>query len=199
MQNNETIRSFVAVDIESGILDQVFKTKDHIVNNSKDTESIKVKWVKKENVHLTLTFLGNVLKEKLDKMIVAIDEANFSFNKFEIEIKNLGGFPNLNKPRVIWVGIDDQTQGLSKIKTSLDEIFRKFEIELENRPFKPHVTLGRVKFLRGTNPFLNQIVDKKNISFGKMIVDGVRIYKSELTSEGPRYEIIKEIKCNDVL
>ena len=143
--------------------------------------------------------MGNVLKEKLDKMIVAIDEANFSFNKFEIEIKNLGGFPNLNKPRVIWVGIDDQTQGLSKIKTSLDEIFRKFEIELENRPFKPHVTLGRVKFLRGTNPFLNQIVDKKNISFGKMIVDGVRIYKSELTSEGPRYEIIKEIKCNDVL
>lgn len=141
----------------------------------------KIKFTK-EPYHLTLKFLGEINEEQVEKIKELFKE--IKFKPFELELTELGVFPNENNIRVIWVGVEGKVNELQQqIDSKLKLIFEK-----ETR-FHAHITLGRVRFIEDKNK-IKEIL-KTKIPNLKFEVKEFKLIKSELTPEGPKYEDIK--------
>lgn len=170
----DLIRVFIAVEIPDKL-----KNKIHIFGK-KQFEKIKgVRLVAKENLHLTIRFLGNQNIEIIEK-INSILKEKFSNFSIEFEASDWGCFPNNRNPRVIWIGLKGDIEKLKGLKKDLDNELQNFGIESDNK-FKAHITIGRVK-----KPGINiKTVDEK---FGKFIAKKFVLFKSTLTPRGSIYE-----------
>ncbi len=135
-----------------------------------------------EDLHLTLKFLGELSEDKVEKVKNKLKEINFK--DFETEIKYLGFFDN-QKYGVIWLHLSDCDELQKQIDNVLKDLF-----EPEKR-FMSHLTIARVKQIKDKKKFLEEL-KKIEISKIKFKVENFYLMKSKLTSEGPRYEILKE-------
>jgi 2'-5' RNA ligase len=182
------MRIFIAVKLSSEI-----KLRLGEVQNKLKESGVDVKWVKPENIHLTLKFLGNVIELKLEPLVKEVGEVARKFSPFKIKFSGLGTFPNLKNPRVIWIGIEGEVKELLKLKGEIEENLVKLEFASEGREFKPHLTLGRVKSFQNKGE-LSEAVSSLNIPrIGEMEVNKISIIKSELRREGPIYTVVGEI------
>jgi len=177
------MRVFISVELS----DKVKKKIVELINDLRKAKS-EVKWVKAENLHLTLKFLGWVEDNKLDNLIELTTKAVAGTGSFKAKFVGLGTFPENKSPRVIWVGTAEGGDELCKIAQNLEETLSKAGFRSEAREFKPHLTIGRVKKSK------ERIKENKKAKFGEMIIDQIHIMKSTLTPKGPIYEIIKEVK-----
>jgi RNA 2',3'-cyclic 3'-phosphodiesterase len=121
-----------------------------------------------------------------------IQESTNHYNQFQINIKNLGVFPNPGYIRVIWLGLED-AQYFSQMLESLDEGFNKLGFKKE-RNYIPHLTIGRVKGARNKEALSQKIKELKDVEIGPMKVDKIELKKSELTPKGPIYTTIKKFQ-----
>jgi RNA 2',3'-cyclic 3'-phosphodiesterase len=147
----------------------------------------KIKWVDPDNLHLTLTFLGDTEEILISKIKAALD--NIKSVQFSLEMNSLGVFKNINSPAVLWVGIMPN-KIMTDIKNAIDLQLINIGLSLEARVFKPHLTIGRIK----------SITDKKNLevllkkfsnkNIAVQPVTEIILYESILSSEGPTYTII---------
>jgi len=170
------MRLFVAIDIPinpemEGVMSYVKKAG-------------KVKAVEKENLHITLKFLGEVSEDKLPYIKNCIEKSCKKFKKFSIKLKGLGAFPSLSRPRVIWIGVDEGKDTISEIMKRLDECFQKLGFKKE-KSYVPHMTIARVKgFIKlDPRPYLKK-------DFGSVLVEEIKLKKSTLTPKGPIYDDI---------
>ncbi len=154
-----------------------------------------VKWVKPENVHLTLRFLGETDENLVDEIKNHIDEAVKSHRQVQTSIATLGGFPNLNRPRVIWVGIEQHLEALSKMARDIEHRMRSLDFEKEKKPFKAHLTLGRVRHPQGLENLTGFIKDYRFEEI-PLLFDRVVLFKSTLTPQGPIYDRLHEAKLS---
>ena len=170
------MRLFVAVDIP------VNSDIEGVVNYVK--KSGKVKAVERENLHITLKFLGEVSEDKLPDIKNCIEKSCKDFKKFSIKLKGLGAFPSLSRPRVIWIGVDDGKDVLSEIMRRLDVCFQKLGFKKE-KSYVPHMTIARVKgFIKlDPRPYLKK-------DFGPVMIEEIKLKKSTLTPKGPIYDDI---------
>ncbi|MEO2116937.1 MAG: RNA 2',3'-cyclic phosphodiesterase [Methanocaldococcus sp.] len=172
------MRLFLAIDIPEEIKEEIAKFQGQFKMKG-------IKLVEKENLHITVKFLGEVDEEKL-KEILNLD---LSIQPVKIKLKTLGTFPNPNYIRVIWIGAYNE---------NLIEIFKEIDKKLSNLGFKrereyvPHLTIGRVKFIDNKKKLKDRIEKYKDIDFGEFEVNHIKLYKSTLTPNGPIYEVIKE-------
>jgi 2'-5' RNA ligase len=154
----------------------------------------KLKLVERENLHMTLKFLGEVSQEegKIEKILSALEETIPKIGNFSISLKSLGVFPSLNYVRVIWVGVEKGNEEVKKLQKTIDEKLKSFGFK-EDRRFHPHFTLARVKWINDKEN-LKKILEKyKKEEFGRFEVDSIEIMKSELTKKGPIYTLLKKI------
>ncbi len=175
------MRAFIAVDLPSDIKTKIAKVTDQLKEND-----LAFNWVKSKNLHLTLKFLGDINKEKFEKIKEKIETVAKKFEPFSIELKKFGFFPNERKPRVFFI----QTSGeevLGKIAASIEEELENFGFEKEKK-FKSHITLGRPKKNKNIKLLL-KIAPGIKIK-DKVLVDRISIFKSTLTNQGPIYEEI---------
>ena len=184
-----TIRSFLAFSI-SGALKEKFK---HILNDLQHARA-DVKWVKLENIHLTLKFLGSLEESTLDNVSSVLRERCRGFNPITSYLNEIGAFPDLRHPKIVWGALDDSNKEIQAIVDVLEGEFAKLGLAPEERPFKPHITIGRVKSsanLKNLIQTIQQITfeDKIQQTFDKIV-----LYKSTLTSQGPIYEALKEFE-----
>jgi 2'-5' RNA ligase len=151
-----------------------------------------IKWVETKNMHLTLKFLGDTEKSLVGGIAGAITIALAGRKAFEAKLDGCGGFPNLNKPRVIWAGIGGANPAIEIAKTINYEL-EKIGIDKDNKRFSPHLTLGRIKTKSDLSRLSNHM---RNLNFGSeaVILDRVALIKSTLTPHGPIYENLKEFK-----
>lgn len=179
-------RAFISFDL--GALPELVE----IENSIKDTKA-DLKLVEPENIHLTLKFLGDTDESIVDDTENIMRKVIEGIEPFEIVLKGLGVFPNLNYMRVIWVGIEN-AERLAKIAKRLDIELERLEFKREKRKFSPHITLGRVKSQR--NKELLQHLLKENVKreFTRVVVDNIRLKKSILTSKGPEYTTVREVR-----
>jgi 2'-5' RNA ligase len=182
-----TIRGFLAFPINS----EVKEGLGHILNDLQQTRA-DVKWVQAENLHLTLKFLGDIEETDLEKISSVISESCRGFDLITSHLNEIGVFPDLCHPRIVWAGLDDSKQKFQSIVEALEERLAKLGFAKDNHPFKPHITLGRVKLsanLKNLMQTIQQITfeGKKEQTFEKII-----LYKSTLTPQGPVYEVLKE-------
>ena len=104
-----------------------------------------MRWVRPAGIHLTLRFLGDAPAEQVAAVRAGLDQVAVQCAPFELHLKSLGCFPNLRRPRVIWVGLEDPEERLRELQRAVEEQVRSLGWELEERTFRPYLTLGRVR------------------------------------------------------
>ena len=184
----EKVRTFIAIKLTPEIISNISRVQEELKRTS-----AQVKWVKPENIHLTLKFLGHVTPEELEKVKITTKETLGPFAPFEMGVASLGAFPKIKYPRVIWVGIDGGREELKRIAFSIEENLSKIGFAKEKRPFSPHLTLGRVKSSKGRERLIEAFTKLKASNLGNMRVTQISVMKSELKPQGPIYTSLEEI------
>lgn len=176
------MRTFIAINLS----DEVKNSINAIIENFKKIDP-KIKWVKKENLHLTLKFLGEVDEEKI-KRIGSSLEKKVKFSDFEITLNGIGTFP-----RTIWIGTTDGKEKVKEIWENVEEAAEECGFERDHRSFSAHVTIGRIKS-KPEKTLKKEIENLKEFNFGTQMVSSITMIKSTLTKAGPIYEEIYKIK-----
>jgi RNA 2',3'-cyclic 3'-phosphodiesterase len=176
------MRLFIAFSVTEEIKSYLLSLKDNVPK-----DIAKIRWV--SQIHLTLKFLGEVPENKIP--LIKEHLSKVRFEEFKIELSPVGFFPNENYIRVIWVGLTPQDRIIElqkKVDFSLSSLFDK------EKDFMPHITLGRVSFIREKEKFVKLL---KGIEIKKLscTVNSFRLIQSTLTPEGPVYQELEEYRC----
>ncbi|MCP4685628.1 MAG: RNA 2',3'-cyclic phosphodiesterase [bacterium] len=150
-----------------------------------------VKWAKPGNIHLTVKFLGDADESLVPMISEGLDRVVSRFGVIKAVIDQLGGFPNLKRPRVIWAGSSLGVSGAAKIAKQVDLAARQLGFAKEKRPFKAHLTLGRVRQGRSADDLAAHL-DGYTMEPITMSLDRLVLFKSTLTPEGPIYDRLHE-------
>lgn len=183
----ETLRSFIAIELEEEIREKIARLEEQLKRDSQ----ADVKWVKKENLHLTLKFLGNISLLSLNDVYKEIKSAVAQQSPFEIDFKELGAFPSLKAPRVIWLGVDKGREEVKKLSSLIEEGLSKLGFEREGKEFRAHLTLGRVRSAKNKDRLVESLERVKVEGFGSTWVEKITLMESTLTREGPIYTPLK--------
>ncbi|MCE4619262.1 MAG: RNA 2',3'-cyclic phosphodiesterase [Desulfurococcales archaeon] len=188
---NERLRVFIAVDIEDPLVLSVLeRIKDALVSTR-----VPMKPVETQNIHLTLRFIGEVPRAKVNEIIEEVLKP-IQEEKFKIRLHGLGAFPSLARPRVVWVGVSDGAERLVKIRNAVEDRLRKLGFPPDKPKFVPHITLARIKGSRNLPSLTKILVDYSDYDIGEIVVDSIRLKKSTLTRSGPIYETLWEVKLH---
>lgn len=185
--DDSKIRSFLAVELPLGLRDELVKVHSDL----KETD-FKLNLVPKDNIHITIAFLGNVSKKTLVELFLKLNERLSSFEKFTIKVSGLGFFGKRSSPRALWAGIENQDELKELYNLVTDEV-AQMGIELEKRDFKPHVTIARIKHAKGSRKFNEIIEEYEGKSFGDAPISKLLVMKSVLSSSGSVYSIENEV------
>lgn len=186
------MRLFFAIDVPNKIRECAFEFLQRL-----QVDVAGVKWVERENLHLTLRFLGEVATDKLaDISNVAADTAA-CHEPFTMSLRGVSAFPSPTRARVIVISADRGETEAREIFTDLNQELHRVGMASEERPFVAHLTIGRIK---GALPQGIEILKKENDRlFGEFIVDRFVLVESRLSREGPEYTRIGEFRLGSVL
>ena len=182
------IRSFLAIELPATVQTKIRKIEEDLGSTSAD-----VRWVSPGKIHLTLKFFGNIEESKIDSIITAIKGPINTAKPFDLSVRGTGAFPNLKNPRVIWIGLVDAEGILTALQKELESSLEKIGFEPEDRPFRPHLTLGRVKSNRGKEELIRSVDKYREEEIGTFQVEKIVLFKSDLTPTGPVYTRLGEI------
>ena len=185
----EKIRAFIAVDIP-------FSEKIIMIINELKKIQLNAKIVEKENLHLTLKFLGDTDENLIDKIGEIISDAIIDISSFEITLKNMGVFPNQKYIKVVWIGVEN-AELLKKIAGTIDTKLMDLGFKKERRPFSVHLTIARLKSSKNKEKLLDLLNKYQVTELQKIKVDKILLKKSVLTSKGPIYTNLKEIEFGE--
>ena len=189
MAMSETIRSFIAFDIDSEqVLNRLTEAQKTILKIGAD-----LKIVEPQNIHITLRFLGDVTPSMIDK--IDKEMQRIVFKPFDVEIKGVGAFPNLKYARVIWAGIQGGGRELSGIFAQLEPRLLSLGFAPDSKGFNPHLTIARVRSGRNKAELAKCVDEMSAFEFGRIRADCLKLKRSVLTPRGPIYSTLKEAKA----
>ena len=177
------IRTFIAVELEPS-LQQFLK----IIQSNLKPLNLDVSWVKPENIHITLRFLGEIPLKKVKAISEIFPDIFKEFRPFEIKLSGLGVFPKIERPNVIWVGIDQGSQEMKGLAESLENALCRLGYPKEHREFKAHLTLGRIRSLKNCELLAKAIADYSPKETIRQTVHSIVFFKSTLSPQGSLYE-----------
>ena len=180
------LRSFIAVEIPAEIQ----------TANAQATAPLKntlpkplIRWVAPQNVHLTLKFLGDVSPANLEQLAGTLKVEAASHEMFSMSVGGLGAFPNPRRARVIWIGLD-APPALAALQRGVDAAAAQLGYPREERPFSPHLTIGRVTQTASPSDvqLLRSALESAQVDIlGNVRVAAIHIFKSDLRSGGSVY------------
>ena len=182
----DKLRLFIAIELPSNIIDGLRNVQEELKDKSN-----KPSWAKPENIHLTLKFLGDTETGKIESMVNILEGIAGKSFSFEISVKGVGTFPAAGNPRVIWVGIEENKDML-QLYNNIEEGLATLGFEKERRDFKPHLTLGRIKFLNDRAGLKRGLEKVAGLNLARFAVAGFALFKSTLTPEGAIHTKLKE-------
>lgn len=178
-------RTFIAIDIP---------VNDTIANILDDIRSVlkyeKIKWVSRAQFHITLQFLGDTDDTHLNSINNYLEEITRNFDGFTLKTGSPGVFRNIRDPRVLWLDIQ-KNSSLEKLKSRIDQRLEKFGYKPDNRPFHPHLTIGRIKYLNNGENLARILENNGDKIFQEVKIDHLVFYESILKQEGPEYIALK--------
>lgn len=179
-------RGFIAIDIEC--LPKLVEFENKI----KETGA-NIKLVEPKNIHITLKFLGDTNEEKIELIEEIIKKETTKVDPFKIQLHGTGVFPNQNYMKVLWIGIKN-AERIGEIAEQIDRELSEIGFQKEKRKFSAHLTIGRVRSAKNKDKLLHIIKKYEEVEFGEIIVNSIKLKKSDLTPKGPIYTTLKEIK-----
>lgn len=181
-----TVRAFVAVNLEPGLKEALA----HVQQRLKETRA-DVGWVRPENIHLTLKFLGQVGENRLGAVGEALGAAARGFGSFRLVLGGLGAFPQPRAARVIWIGISHGAEAVAKLQARVETGLEPLGFPREQRPFSAHLTLGRVRGPGHREQLAVALSSMPTEPVGEMVLDRIELMKSDLGPEGARYSVLQ--------
>ena len=181
------MRSFIAIKLPERVKSAISELQQEFKKCKAD-----IRWVKPENIHLTLKFLGDTDEKSLDSIVEELKAACSGYGRFDLETRSVGVFPDIRAPRVLWVGISDN-DSLTGLQKSIEDGLAKLGFSPEKRRFRPHLTLGRFRSFSGKEGLYDKVEEHKDISLGSIDVKSIFLIKSELTPSGAEYTKIAGI------
>ena len=183
--DTESIRTFIAVELPDTIKVQVEKLETRLIKARAD-----IKWVKPQNIHITLKFLGDITTERVENACTGVREALETIGPFQLSLSRVGAFPNLDRARVLWVDVEEGRDELISLQHQVEDILVTRNFVREPRPFSPHLAIGRVRSPKGLRT-LTDLVKKTPFQTLDFQVDRVAVIKSDLQSSGPIYTVLE--------
>ena len=186
----EQIRSFIAIELSQDVKDSLSRLQDRL---KRQVPERSVRWVRPGGVHLTLKFLGDVPATRIASISQAVETACRGFSQFTIELAGLGCFPNPRRPRVVWVGVREPTGTLVRLQKAVEGALAELGFKPEGRPFRPHLTLGRVqrKVGHSDRQRLGELIAESDVDLlGRMTVASVNLIRSDLRPDGAVYTVL---------
>jgi RNA 2',3'-cyclic 3'-phosphodiesterase len=181
-----TIRAFVAVLLPEAVRDRIHATAAGL-----RARAPTVAWVRADNLHLTLRFLGEVEPTALAVIDGALAQAAGTVAPFPVTLGGLGGFPGPRTPRVVWVGVTEGAGGLVALHAGVEAALGAVGVAPEGRSYHPHVTLGRARGGR-SGPDVGARGDEAWGWLGTFRVEAIHLMRSELARGGARYAALGE-------
>jgi 2'-5' RNA ligase len=181
------LRAFIAVELPTAMLRRL---GTEIAKLEELVDGRAIRWVESEAIHLTLQFLGEIDDRTAELIAGCLDDVCASYPRMSLDIGGLGGFPNLNRPRVIWIGIREPDRSFSKLQAEIEGGVSKVGIEAEDRAYHPHLTVGRLR-REASQSEERLLADRLRMiqiaDLGSVQVEGVSLMQSELTRAGAVY------------
>lgn len=147
-------------------------------------------WVAPETLHLTLKFLGDVESDAIDRISRALAPEIARFPAFRFNVQNLGVFPNPHRPQVLWVGMKLGASKMRELQGVVDRTLASIGFEPDQRAFHPHLTLARIKALRGVEAMMSVVNSHKQADVGEADLKHITLYESHLTPEGAHHKVL---------
>jgi 2'-5' RNA ligase len=186
---SQTVRSFIAIELPAAVLSLL----DNVQQELKALR-LKARWVRPQNIHLTLKFLGNIDSGEIEKIGRAMVDAAGDSAPFPLTIDGIGFFPDIKRPRVIWVGLDGAKPALFNLQRNLADRLAIAGFPKEERSFKAHLTLGRIRQAVNPNIVDQAIQGYSDLGDLKFTVNRIILFKSDLKPTGAVYAHLKQVE-----
>lgn len=180
-------RLFIAIDMPENA-----KTALRLAQDALRADLPGAKWVESGGMHLTLKFLGAVEDNAVDDIAAVLEEAIQGKQAFDFSVRGLGGFPTNTRPRVVWAGIDDGGHA-AELAKPVERSMEWLGFKPEDRPFRPHVTLARIKIPRRLARSDLLVSVGQTLEVDNLRAEGIVLFESHLSPQGARYSIVKSL------
>lgn len=187
MPQPETYRTFIALPLSLDITQKLADVQRMLRRRSPERA---VSWGKPANVHVTLFFLGDILPSRRSPIEKALSIVARNVRPFTFDVQNLGAFPNVDRPRVIWVGVDEPTGQLARLHRAVKEAMENVGFQPEKRRFSAHLTVGRIRrrASREDAHVIGKAVQQADVGYlGQVHVERMIFFRSVLKSSGAEY------------
>lgn len=178
------MRLFVAIDVPQTLKDVI---EGEIVETLRDRIG-GAKWTRPESRHLTLKFLGNVADDRVEEIVAALRTAAARHSTFSASFSDVGGFPNLRRPRVLWVGIGEGAEPMAHLAADVEHELEGLGFPEEGRPFRGHFTLARFP-----RPRVIELPDI-DVPPAAFDVEEVVLFQSRLHPKGAQYTALERFR-----
>lgn len=185
---SQTVRSFIAIELPAAVLSLLDSVQQEL-----KVLRLKARWVRPQNIHLTLKFLGNINSGEIEKIGRAMVDATVDSAPFTLTIGGIGFFPDIKRPRVIWVGLDGAKPALFNLQRNLADRLAIAGFPKEKRSFKAHLTLGRIRQAVNPNIVDQAIQGYSDLGDLKFTVNRIILFKSDLKPSGAEYSHLKQM------
>ena len=182
-----SVRAFIAVSVDEMIVARLAALQADWRIAGAD-----IGWVLPESLHLTLKFLGEVTDDRLADIGDQLRHLAEASAPFRLTFMGAGGFPNLQRPRVLWVGVSQGAAALQTLAGELDATMAALRFPPETRPYRAHLTLGRVKSPEQFSRLRPLVAARAEELFGTMDVSELRLLRSDLGPQGARYTALHQ-------
>lgn len=157
-------------------------------------DNARIKFVERNNLHLSLKFLGNLCPPEIQKTSVVLQTIVSQQLSFMISLSgNIGIFPNPKNPRVIWIGLERGNNEIAKIYHQIEQKLMKENFYRKDKSFSAHITLGRIKYITDKNGFIESLNRIQGLSISQKVYS-FELMESHLTPEGPIYKVINSFQ-----
>ena len=183
------MRTFIAINLNP----EIKNTLIHLIEEL-DKGHKNIRWVRREGMHLTLKFLSEIGREKVQEIENVLKMISKEYEPFVLKFKGTGSFPPGKKnPRVLWIGIEEE-ETLRALQSQLEEELEKLGFPREQRKFHPHLTLGRVKSSFNLRETLLLLEKYRERNFGEMKAEKITFFQSILKPTGAEYSVLSEFE-----
>ena len=186
LDHNSVKRIFIAINF---FPDPVFY--DMLMDIKKRLEKERIRWVKTDNLHITLRFIGDYDINKIPEISEILSDVALNTTGFKLIYKDLGVFKSLSYPKVLWVGLE-QSIALRELKKKIDLELNKTGFDFKEKKFSPHLTLGRMKYLKDKDSLRELMQNYKNKVFMRQNVESIVLMESKIDQKGAEYFPVSE-------
>ncbi|WP_337287413.1 RNA 2',3'-cyclic phosphodiesterase [Candidatus Methylomirabilis sp.] len=186
VQPVSTVRAFVAANLTPDLKAALAMVQDRL-----KATRVDVGWVRPDNLHLTLKFLGQVEESRIDAIRDAIAAAASGSGPIRLVFQGLGAFPRPREARVVWIGLSHGSEALAALQARIEAALESLGFAREARPFTAHLTLGRVRGPARREQLARAITEAPAEALGEMVLDRIELMQSNLSAGGARYSILQ--------